>query len=164
MESTITYIVIAILVIIFVVVYNIRKQQTRSYLLSEQLYPNIDFSVNIVKHQSKIETISLKAIANKKITINSIKVELITRSREFNYYSLNNYITSTNFPIKLNISDEMSFNLPFDEFKRLLNEGDLPFRTFRFTIVSDNDKSYKSHELGFNKKWIIYRPDSGTYN
>ncbi len=163
MESTIGYIVIIGLVIISVALYNIRKKKLKIYLLSNQQYPELSLAINIKKEQGDIEAILINIIALKKVELTEIKVELISSKREFNFYSLNTVFDNLKLPMKVEKSENSSFQIPFKDFKSLLVEGEHPFRTFRFVVVG-NDKVFKSHELGFNKKWVIYRPDSGNYN
>lgn len=164
MESIISYIVIISLVIISIYIYNIRKKQTHDFVLSKQNFPKLTFSVNIQKSQGNTNAILIKAFTTTEITIVEVRVELITASRDFNYYNLNEFIKDMNLPTKIMVDKETTIPLAFSEFKSLLADGEHPFRTFRFVLVDDSGKVYKSHELGFNKKWIIYRPDSGSYN
>ena len=98
------------------------------------------------------------------MNLNDIKIELISAKREFNYYSLESLKSTNSFPTKLEKNTTVEFLILFEEFRTLLMDGEHPFRTFRFIAVSDKGQSYKSHEMGFDKRWVIYRPDSGTYN
>ncbi len=147
-----------------VTVYNYKKKQIRRYLLSMQQYPEADVSVNIQKTQSKISDIIIKVLANKDIDINDIKVELISKKREFNYYSLASLVENSKFPVTLNKSADIEFVIPFNDFKAKLMDGEHPFSTYRFMVIANQNQSYKSHEMGFNKRWVIYRPDTGNYN
>jgi hypothetical protein len=164
MESTISYIVIGILIVLSVVVYNFKKKQIRLYQLSVQRYPEIILQVKIKKLRGEIESIILNVKAIIMIDIDDPKVELITSNREFNYYPLSQLIAKYSKPTSIDKNSTVDFEIPFTDFKTLLKDGVHPFRTFRFIIYSKSGKSYKSHEMGFNKKWIIYRPDSGNYN
>jgi len=164
MESTVNYIIVAAIVVLSITVYNYKKKQIRYYLLSVQRYAELNISVNIQKHKGKISAILVKLTANKDQVINDLKIELISSKREFNYYSLQPIIETSSFPYKLDKSNEIEFLIPFEDFRTLLMDGEHPFRTFRFVAVSDKGQSFKSHEMGFDKKWVIYRPDSGTYN
>ena len=89
--------------------------------------------------------------------MNDIKIELISAKREFNYYSLRSLISTKSLPTKLYKNTQIEFLIPFEEFRTLLMDGEHPFRTFRFIAISDKGKSYKSHEMGFDKKWIIWK-------
>lgn len=164
MESVLSYIVIIGLIIVSVFIYNIRKKQSRIYLLSAQNYPELKLSINIEKKEGEINAILLKIIPVLDIELKDAKVELISSKREFNYYSLAHYYSNSNSFNTMYANSEEQIRIPFDEFKTLLKDGEHPFRTFRFVVYAKNDKPFKSHELGFNKKWIIYRPDSGSYN
>ena len=164
MESTVSYILIAVIMILSFTVYNYRKKQIRYYQLSIQKYPELAISILIQKTQRKISAVIFSLSTIEDMDFSDIKVELISRKREFNYYSLKPIISMSSLPTKLEKNKKIEFPIPFEEFRTLLMDGELPFRTFRFIAVSDKGKSYKSHEMGFDKKWVIYRPDSGKYN
>jgi len=164
MESTVSYIVIGVIMALVITVYNYKKKKVRYYLLSKQHYPKLDISVNIQKTQGKISAIIIKLSAIESIEIDDVKIELISKKREFNYYSLQNILDSNNLPIKLSKGDSTDFTVAFDTFKSLLMDGEHPFSTYRFMVLSNTGQAYKSHEMGFNKRWVIYRPDTGNYN
>ncbi len=164
MESTISYFVIGILILISVIVYNIRKKQTRNYQLSVSIYPEAVLELKIKKVNNNLDSIIIDIKAVKKFEVKDLKVELITSKREFNYYSLSQLNENKTFPVTAEPDTHYEFDFTIDKFKSLLNTGEHPFRTFRFVIVTKLGKLFKTHELGFNKKWVIYRPDSGTYN
>jgi len=164
MESTVTYIIITVIMVLVITVYNFKKKQIRYYLLSLQHYPELDLSINIQKTQGKISAIVMRILANRPIVINNIKVELISKKRDFNYYSLHKLIDGNNLPNKLEKDSEFEYIIPFDSFKSLLMDGEFPFSTYRFMVTTSLSNSFKSHEMGFNKRWVIYRPDTGNYN
>ena len=164
MESTVSYILVAVIMILSFTVYNYRKKQVRYYVLSIQKYPELNLSIIIQKTQRKISAVIVKITTIDDLGLSNIKIELISAKREFNYYSLESIITTNSLPTKLERNTKIEFLVPFEEFRTLLMDGEHPFRTFRFIAVSDKGQSYKSHEMGFDKKWIIYRPDSGKYN
>jgi len=164
MESTVSYILMAVVVILSIIVYRYKKKQIRYYLLSVQNYPEIILSIDIQKHEGKISAILVKLTAIKDITFGDIRIELISKKREFNSYSLKPLLSSESFPFKLKADGKTEFFIPFEEFRTLLMDGEHPFSTFRFVVLAENGQTFKSHEMGFNKRWIIYRPDSGTYN
>ena len=164
MESTVSYIIIIVIIIVSVMVYNYKKQQIRIYLLSNQLYPELSIDIKIKKLKGVINAILIDVLALEDIVIQDIKTELISSKREFNTYSLIELINTKDLPIIVKKDTRVEFLVPFEEYKTLLKDGPHPFRTFRFMVLSDIDKPYKSHEMGFNKKWVMYRPDSGNYN
>ncbi len=147
-----------------ITVYNFKKKQIRYYLLSLQQYPDLSISTNIKKTQGKISDIIINITANKAVILNDVKVELISKKREFNYYSLHQFLKTDDFPVKLGMGSKTEFIIPFNDFKTLLMDGEFPFSTYRFMVVSSKEHMYKSHEMGFNKRWVIYRPDTGNYN
>ena len=153
-----------IIVILSITVYNYKKKQIRYYLLSVQQFPELKMSINIQKTQGKISAILIEFTENKDISLSDVRIELISKKRELNFYSLQLLVDSVNFPLKLNAGSKTELNISFDDFRDLLMDGEYPFSTFRFVALSEKGQVYKSHEMGFDKKWIIYRPDSGTYN
>lgn len=164
MESTVSYIIIVVLVILSIAVYNYRKQKIRYYLLSEQLYPEIKIGVKIKKNKGKIIGILINFLAVKDVVLADVRVELISKEREFNFYSLSFLINNERFPIELKAERKKEFLISIEQFRKLLMDGEHPFRTFRFVGLSERGQVFKSHEMGFDKKWVIYRPDSGKYN
>jgi|FLOH01.1.fsa_nt_gi hypothetical protein len=164
MESTVTYIVIAIIVILAITIYNYRKKQIRYYQLSLQRYPDLIFGINIQKTQGKISAISISITAVRDIVVDDIKIELVSSKREFNYYSLQPLLDVNQMPVRIKKQDKKEYLVKISDFRSLLMDGEHPFRTFRFVTESNKGKTYKSHEMGFDKKWVIYRPDSGIYN
>ena len=154
----------AVVVILSIIVYKYKKKQIRYYLLSVQNYPEIILSIDIQKHEGKISAILVKFTAIKNVTLSDIRIELISKKREFNFYSLQPQISSISFPFELKTDGKTEFIVHFEEFRTLLMDGEHPFSTFRFVALAENGQTFKSHEMGFNKRWIIYRPDSGTYN
>lgn len=164
MESVLGYILIIILVIVSVYFYNLRKKTSRTFTLSQQNYADAVFKVRVIKEKGTITKLILALESKKDLDITSISVELITRKREFNSYDLCDVFIDIKVPFLVNSNEAYNVELDFEKFKKLLADGDLPFRTFRFVVKAKNNTAYKSHELGFNKRWVIYRPDSGTYN
>lgn len=164
MESILSYTIIIVFIIISVYVYNIRKNTSRTYLLSDQHYPKTSFYIWIKKEKGKIESIIIEVKNSEQLRIYDVRVELITRKRDFSYYDHKQLSDSVSLPVNLSANMNYRLELPFNSFKELLSKGDNPFRTFRFVADCSDGKIFKSHELGFNSKWVIYRPDTGSYN
>ncbi len=164
MENTITYIVITILMVLTIAFYNYKKKRIRQFLLSQQHYPELNINIYIEKNQGDISAAIVSITANKDIIITDIKVEVISKKREFNYYSLQKIVNDNSVPLKLSTGVSAKFTVPFIDFKSLLMDGEYPFKTFRFLVASNNKRLFKSHEMGFDKRWTIYRPDTGSYN
>lgn len=156
--------VIIVFMVITIYVYNLRKNSSKVFSLSEQVYPGISLQIRIKKHRGKINGILITLMNKDRLVINDIKAELITGKREFNYYNHNKLPLQIELPVIIDSGNGFETEIPFLSFKEIMSEGDLPFRTFRLVIVTDDGKTYKSHELGFNSKWVIYRPDTGSYN
>ena len=163
MESTVSYIVIAALIVISVYVYNLRKNRISTFSISIQQFPALILIIKIKKNKGRIEDIIIEIQSKSQLEIISTKAELISKTRDFNYYDLQN-IAELKLPLNLEKGKSRHIILSFNSFKSLLMDGEHPFRTFRFTITDSSGKKYKSHELGFNKKWVLYKPDSGHYN
>ncbi len=163
MESTISYIIIAALIIVSVYVYNLRKNRISTFNLSVQQYPTIILTIKIKKSKGALENIIINVKGRTNCEIKSAQIELISKSRDFNYYSVQD-VSEASFPVTLTKGMLTDITIPFTGFKTLLMEGDHPFKTFRFLVTDTTGRNYKSHELRFNKKWVIYRPDSGVYN
>ncbi|MFA5420005.1 MAG: hypothetical protein WC341_16245, partial [Bacteroidales bacterium] len=60
--------------------------------------------------------------------------------------------------------DVFDYRIEYKQLTELLENGELPFRTFRYVVTDQIGRKYKTHELGLNKKWQLLRPDSGNYN
>ncbi|MDG2080876.1 MAG: hypothetical protein P8J47_03735 [Bacteroidales bacterium] len=164
MESILSYTVIILVIVISIYIYNIRKKQSRIFSLSEQNFPSNIFYVKIAKLNGVITSILIEIYALKDMNITSVRAELITGKRVFNYYDISGLCNNLDLPLDLTASHSCKIEIPFTDFKNKMNDGELPFRTFRFVINDDRNNPFKSHELGFNSKWIIYRPDTGSYN
>ena len=164
MESILSYTVIILVIVISIYIYNIRKKQSRIFSLSEQNFPSNIFYVKIVKLNGVITSILIEIYALKDMNITSVRAELITGKRVFNYYDISGLCNNLDLPLDLTESHSCKIEIPFTDFKKMMNDGELPFRTFRFVINDYRNNPFKSHELGFNSKWIIYRPDTGSYN
>lgn len=132
--------------------------------LSVQVYPECILKVLVIKQHGKIQTLVLRIIARKEIPFKSVSTELIDKKRNFENVYLDRNITQVSFPLTISKNKYLDVKIQFAEFKNHLTSLDKPFRTFRFAVENTSGKKYKTHELAFNKNWVIYRPDSGKYN
>lgn len=164
METILTLIFVSALLIGSLVTYQHKRVKIRRFVLSEQWYPSINLQLSLEKKQGKISHVILHITALKSIDINKIKIELINRKREFNYYNLEEKKLIKQAGKNLSNKEFISYKIEYLELKNLLEQGELPFRTFRFVVIDKLGKTYKTHELGLNKKWELMRPDSGNYN
>jgi len=164
METIISLVVLVILIAASLVTYHHKRVKTRQFLLSEQIYPALTLSVIVEKFQTNITHVVLRMKALESLEITAVSMELINRKREFNHYDLTKEGLISEPLNKLQPKDIQSIKLDYPELKNLLENGELPFRTFRFVVTDKTNRKFKSHELGLNKKWQMLRMDSGNYN
>jgi len=164
METIISLVVMGLLIAASLVTYHHKRVKTRQFLLSEQIYPALTLSVIVEKFQTNISHVVLSIKAIESVEITGISMELINRKREFNHYDLTKEGLITEPRIVLQPKDNQIIKLDYPTLKNLLENGDLPFRTFRFVVTDKTNRKFKSHELGLNKKWQLLRMDSGNYN
>lgn len=138
--------------------------RVREIPMSVQIYPECILKILVLKKHSKIQTLVVRIIARKEFRVNGFSVELIDRKREFSYLNFNKNNLSISFPPSIAINKFVDAEIPFEEFKKTLESHEKPIQTFRFVIENDSGKKFKTHELAFNKNWIIYKPDTGRYN
>jgi hypothetical protein len=164
METVITLIVLGIIIAASWMTYQHKRVKNRQFLLSEQIFPSLILSVIIEKFQNNITHVIIRIKALDQLQINGLSLELINKKREFNHYNLIAKGLTPPLNSRLNANSTTDIKIDYEQMKQLLENGDLPFRTFRFVIADHTDKKFKSHELGLNKKWQLLRPDSGNYN
>ncbi len=164
METIISLVVLGLLITASLVTYRHKRIKTRQFLLSEQIYPALTLSVIVEKFQTNITHVVLRIKAIEEVQITGISLELINRKREFNHYDLAKEGLITHPLTKFQPKDIQAIKLDYATLKNLLENGDLPFRTFRFVATDKTNRKFKSHELGLNKKWQLLRMDSGNYN
>ena len=164
METFLALFFIAFLIVGTVMTYRHKKIAIKQFLISENTYPQLVIGIYVEKTKGKLSAVKVQIKGIETLTLNKLKLELITRKREFNYYDLSETHLVDGLPQKLNKQHSTEFSISYSDLKNLLEQGQLPFRTFRFVATDSTGKPYKSHELGLDKKWQIMRPDSGHYN
>ncbi|MDP2724455.1 MAG: hypothetical protein Q8O72_17010 [Bacteroidales bacterium] len=164
MESIYAYLFIGLVLALSLITYRYKRIKVRTYLLSEQQYPRLVLSLHIEKHMGKISANILRVKVLEDMTIEHISLELINKKRELNYYNLVNLKLVTGIPTDLKSKNEFDYRIEYSQLTELLENGELPFRTFRYVVTDQIGRKYKTHELGLNKKWQLLRPDSGNYN
>jgi hypothetical protein len=162
MEDILTYLIVFGLIIGGVAVWQLRNAKPRPYWLSHQIFPDMQMWVLIEKKDGKHKSVILKTMHNKNLSLNTPRVELINNKRERLFIDLpwKDKQEKANKDGWLENISELNFN----DFYKSLNSSAFKFRTFRITVHDQEGKPFKSHELAFNKRWTIYRPDSGKYN
>ena len=94
----------------------------------------------------------------------NVRIELIDKNRSFQYVDLDDILENHSVPVKLSAGEVFDFKAQIKDFRTLINRTDIPYKTFRLVIETQNEKKFKSHKLAFNQSGVIYRPDSGKYN
>ena len=122
MESILSYTVIILVIVISIYIYNIRKKQSRIFSLSEQNFPSNIFYVKIVKLNGVITSILIEIYALKDMNITSVRAELITGKRVFNYYDISGLCNNLDLPLDLTASHSCKIEIPFTDFKKMINE------------------------------------------
>ena len=164
MEDIITYFIVFGLIIGGVAVWQLRRSKPRPYVLSTQHYPELKLRVLIQKQEGKTKNLVVQLIGHQELKVSSIFIELISRSRTFQMINAGQINADNELPLILRKDQIARFSYPFTTFKTYLQKSSFSFKSFRIAVETENGKKYKSHELAFNKTWVIYRPDSGTYN
>ena len=164
MEDTIAYIILFAIGLGVLYAYQYRRLRPRQMPLSVQVYPECVLKVLVVKQHGKIQSIVIRIIARKELTIKSVSAELIGKSRDFNHFDFSEENSEITLPLSLRKNKYTDVKIPFDDLKKNLISLEIPFRTFRFVFENLAGKKFKTHEFAFNKNWTIYRPDSGKYN
>ncbi len=160
----ISYIIVFVILIIGVLIWQLSQSRPRTFVLSEQVYPELDLVVLIGKKERKIHEIVITIKAKKEITIQEVRCELISEKREFRSIDLSEISPLLSLPSF--VQDQADYNafIPFEKLKEIIT-GSAPFgHTFRMVIKLENGKVFKSHELALSKYWKIYKADTGRYN
>ena len=163
MEDIITYIIVFGLLIGGVALWQFKQSKTRPYILSHQIFPELDLWLIIEKSEGKTKDFIIKLNPKKEVKTKIPVVELLNSKREVHIVDLYEF-TKNKGEILRSEDSKIIYKYSFDEFSSLLNDGDFKFKTFRVSIENQSGSKFKSHELAFNKRWTIYRPDSGKYN
>lgn len=164
MEDILTYIVVFGLIIGGVAIWQIRRSKSRPYMLSLQRYPELEMQVIVRKQEGKTKDFVIQILAEQDKVLSKISIELISNARTFE--SLDEGLISHHLklPLSLSKNQTVEFVYPFLAFKKYLTDQSFSFKTFRVVLQIKDGKKFKSHEMAFNKNWVIYRPDSGKYN
>jgi len=164
MEDIITYIIVFGLIIGGVSIWQFRNAKARPYLLSMQNFPGFRLGLSIEKFDGKTKEFIIKTTFDSQLEPKLLWLEMINNKRETNTILLDNNLT-----VRENIEPQgekilKTYKLSFSDLTKLLNNSQFNFSTFRIVVGIDSGQKFKSHELALNKRWTIYRPDSGKYN
>ncbi len=164
MEDIITYIIVFGLIIGGVSIWQFRNAKARPYLLSRQNFPGFNLSLSIEKFDGKTKEFIIKTIFDSQLEPKNLWLEMINAKRETNAIQLSNTLTVVNANNSNGNKTLKTYTLPFNDLTKLLSNSQFNYNTFRVVVGVDSGRKFKSHELALNKRWTIYRPDSGKYN
>ncbi len=165
METVIGYIVIFGLGIIFVSFYLFKKDRKRDLPISEQPYPQIIMTVFIKKEKGKLSEIILQLRSLKNVLhIRYFHLELTNEQHEKETIDLKPILEIVDETIDLKPAQPMRFSFSSTTFVKLLSSHSDTYDRFRFVVATPENKKFKSHTLGLNKRWGLFKQDSGWYN
>lgn len=162
MTDTITYVVVFGLIITGVIIWQVRYGKPRPYWLSHQVFPDLKLWIFVEKKDGKHNFLIIKTEQDNKIKTYPPVVELITTSREKLIVNIPKIEPQISKISENKITIEYKYD--FATFSKTLKTNDFKFSTFRISVENSKGQMYKSHELAFDKRWTIFRPDSGKYN
>ncbi len=164
METTIGYIVIFGLGLLFAVFYLFGKEKQRMLPIAQQTYPQLQLNVLITKEKRAVTSLilELRPLKNN-LPLDAIALELTDKQHNKKSIRLNPYLLEGKSS-ELVSGKKSHFILHFDDFLKELEAADFPFETFRLVAVTRENKKFKSHILGYHPRWGIYKADSGNYN
>ena len=164
MEDILTYVIVFGVIIGGVAIWQLRRSKARPYLLSAQNYPEVQLRIIIQKQEGKTKDFVIQLNGLQEISVSNLFVELISKSRSFERIDAGLIHENLDLPLSILQNQTAQFIYPFASFKKYLLSSDFKFKSFRIVVEDANNKKYKSHEMAFNKNWVIYRPDTGRYN
>lgn len=163
MEDIIGYVILFVVGMSVLYAYQWKKSKKRHLPLSIQNYADANLQFSIQKQNGKTQEYLLQIIAKSNIDLNSVTIELINNQRKIEVINIQSIAIEKN-KVNLVNGGEHSFHFAPEFLKALLSQTERKFSSFRFVVENEKGKKYKTHELAMNKKWSIYKPDSGTYN
>ncbi len=164
METTIGYIVIFGLGILFSLFYLFGKEKQRRLPIAQQTYPQLQLTVLITKEKRKVTALILELLPLKNnLLVNTLALELTDKQHGRKTIDLNAYLLPED-NLELVAGKKISLALRFDDFLQELEDAKFPFETFRMVAVAPGNKKFKSKILGYHPRWGIYKADSGNYN
>jgi hypothetical protein len=164
MEDILTYVIVFGLIIGGVAVWQLRRSKPRPYLLSTQNYPELQLKIIIQKQEGKTKDFVIELKSAQQLSIRNVYIELISKTREFKKIEDGLINDHLELPLSLQPNQNAQLIYPFDSLRNHLQNRQFAFQSFRVVLEDLNRKKFKSHEMAFNKNWVIYRPDTGRYN
>ena len=164
MGDLIAYIILFSVGIGILSAYQYRRRKPKQVTLSSQFFTDNELRLFLNKQFGKTSFITLRVLAKKDVAIKAVYLELIDNKRSINKLYFNQHNEKLTYPPMITARKYADLNIPYEDFILQLKTHDHPFRTFRFVLEGTGQKKYKTHELSFNKNWVIFKPDSGKYN
>ncbi len=159
-----SYIIVFVIIIIGVLIWQLNRSRSQHYVLSKQLFPELDLFVLIAKKERKIQNLIVHIKAKKELNIKQVRCELISEKREFTYIDSSEISESITLPFRIQHQATYEAVIPFKNLKEIISGKISSMNTFRMVVVLEHSKTFKSHELALNKYWKIYKADTGKYN
>ena len=164
MEDILSYIIVFGLIIGGVAIWQLRRGKPRPYVLSTQHFPELMLRVIIQKQEGKTKDFVILLGSNRELVLSHIFIELISKTRTFEKVDNGLIHEKTELPLRLKQKEPVKIVFPFEPLKKQLQNNSFLFESFRVVVEDLQGRKYKSHEMAFNKNWVIYRPDTGSYN
>ena len=163
-ETTIGYIVIFGLVIVFTAFYLFRSEKQILLPISQQTYPELLITVLVKKEKRKISTLILQLKPVKEnLMLRSIELELTGKNHEKKRLDLTSL-----FPNDKNRQhppgEKFLLSMALTELLALMEQSKFAFENFRLVAKTPEGKIYKTHLLAYHPRWGLYKSDSGKYN
>lgn len=164
METTLGYIIIFGLVILFTALYFYRSEKQTLLPVSQQTYPELLITVLIKKEKRKITTLLLQIKPTREnLLINNITLELTDKNHDKKRLDL-----SAQFPDHLQqplpSGKPIPFPLALSDLLALMEKAEFDFENFRLVAKTPEGKIFKTHPLTYHPRWGIFKSDSGKYN
>jgi len=164
MEDILAYIIVFGLIIGGVSIWQLRNAKARPYMLSRQSFPGFLLILSIEKYEGKTKGFLIKTVFKSQLEPDHLWLEMINKKRETETIQLNNHLEIRGNTDVQNDKISRTYKTSFAGLTEVLKESQFKYSTFRIVVETTNGQKFKSHELALNKRWTIYRPDSGKYN
>jgi len=164
LEDIIGYIVIFVAGLGALYLFQWRKDRIRLFPLSEQFYAELVLTVLIRKQGSEVKSIIVRVQPKKETIIQDIRVELLHHENEPFSFSLNEITGKHKLPVKILQGNSFDFEFEMEPFKDEITARSVKFNVFRLAAQTQKGKKFKSHRLAFDKRWSVFKPDTGRYN
>ena len=163
-ETTIGYIIIFGLVILFTALYLYRSEKQTLLPVSQQTYPELLITVLIKKEKRKITTLVLQMKSlRENLLISNITLELTDKNHDKKQLDLSGLLPGYQHRT-LPSGKPILFPLALSDLLALMEEAEFAFENFRLVAKTPEGKVFKTHQLTYHPRWGIFKSDSGKYN